>query len=331
MSVPSTGSVRSWSDGHAALAPPGGGTEGPRPPKIVPVRHPGRWVAVAIALVLVAQLVHALVTNPGLEWATFRRYFFDPSVLHGVWVTIELTVYAALAGFAGGMVLAFMRLSPNPLLRVTAYGYVWVVRSVPLLVQVLFWFNISYLYSRLSVGVPFGPEFFSFSTTHLVSSVSAAVIALSVNEAAFASEIVRAGVLSVSHGQLEAAAALGIPRRRQLMRIVLPQAMRTIAPNAANQLISLFKNTSIVSVMAIMELFYTVQVIYGRTSRIVPMLLVATAWYVLLTTLLTIFQYYVERRFAKGTTRALPPTPVERVRLAIRNLRAAATDEGTPR
>lgn len=318
-------------DGEAALAPPGGGTEGPRPPKIVPVRHPGRWVAVAIALVLVAQLVHALVTNPGLEWATFRRYFFDPSVLHGVWVTIELTVYAALAGFAGGMVLAFMRLSPNPLLRVTAYGYVWVVRSVPLLVQVLFWFNISYLYARLSIGVPFGPEFFSFSTTHLVSSVSAAVIALSVNEAAFASEIVRAGVLSVSHGQLEAAAALGIPRRRQLMRIVLPQAMRTIAPNAANQLISLFKNTSIVSVMAIMELFYTVQVIYGRTSRIVPMLLVATAWYVLLTTLLTIFQYYVERRFAKGTTRALPPTPVERVRLAIRNLRAAATDEGTPR
>ncbi len=318
-------------DGEAALAPPGSGTEGPRPPKIVPVRHPGRWVAVAIALVLVAQLVHALVTNPGLEWATFRQYFFDPSVLHGVWLTIELTVYAALAGFAGGIVLAFMRLSANPLLRVTAYGYVWVVRSVPLLVQVLFWFNISYLYSRLSIGVPFGPEFFSFSTTNLVSSVSAAVIALSVNEAAFASEIVRAGVLSVSHGQLEAAAALGIPKRRQLMRIVLPQAMRTIAPNAANQLISLFKNTSIVSVMAIMELFYTVQVIYGRTSRIVPMLLVATAWYVLLTTLLTIFQYYVERRFAKGTTRALPPTPVERVRLAIRNLRAAAANEGTPR
>ncbi|NEW71583.1 amino acid ABC transporter permease [Streptomyces rhizosphaericus] len=318
-------------DGRAALAPPGGGAEQPRAPKIVPVRHPGRWVAVAIALVLVAQLVHALATNPGLEWATFRQYFFDRSVLHGVWVTIELTFYAALAGFVGGMVLAFMRLSANPLLRVIAYGYVWVVRSVPLLVQVLFWFNISYLYSRLSIGVPFGPEFFSFSTTNLVSSVSAAVIALSVNEAAFASEIVRAGVLSVSHGQLEAAAALGIPRRRQLMRIVLPQAMRTIAPNAANQLISLFKNTSIVSVMAIMELFYTVQVIYGRTSRIVPMLLVATAWYVLLTTLLSIFQYYVERRFAKGTTRALPPTPVERVRLAIRNLRAAAADEGTQR
>lgn len=323
--------MTSATDGKAALAPPGSTAEQFKHPKIVPVRHPGRWVAVAVALVLLAQLVHALATNPGLEWATFRQYFFDPSVLHGVWLTIQLTFYAALAGFAGGIVLAFMRLSPNPLLRVTAYAYVWVVRSVPLLVQVLFWFNISYLYSRLSLGVPFGPEFFSFSTTHLVSSTSAAIIALSVNEAAFASEIVRAGVLSVSQGQLEAAAALGIPKRRQLLRIVLPQAMRTIAPNAANLLISLFKNTSIVSVMAIMELFYTVQVIYGRTSRVVPMLLVATAWYILLTTVLTIFQYYVERRFAKGATRALPPTPVERVRLAIRNLRAAAAEEGTLR
>ncbi|MFE3144854.1 amino acid ABC transporter permease [Streptomyces scopuliridis] len=318
-------------DDKVALAPPDGGTEQTGAPKIVPVRHSWRWVAVAVALVLVAQMTHALATNPGLEWATFREYFFDLSVLNGVWLTLQLTFYAALAGFTGGIVLAFMRLSPNPLLRVTAYGFVWVVRSVPLLVQVLFWFNISYLYSRLSIGVPFGPEFFSFSTTNLVGSLSAAVIALSVNEAAFASEIVRAGVLSVSHGQLEAAAALGIPRRRQLVRIVLPQAMRTIAPNAANQLIALFKNTSIVSVMAIMELFYTVQVIYGRTSRVVPMLLVATAWYVLLTTLLSIFQYYVERHYAKGAARTLPPTLVQRVRLAISNLRAAAAGERTLR
>ncbi|MGW4236263.1 amino acid ABC transporter permease [Streptomyces sp. NPDC004749] len=323
--------MTSTTGSKTALAAPDGGAEDPSAPKIVPVRHPWRWVSVSVALVLVAQLVHALATNPGLEWGTFRQYLFDPSVLHGVWLTLQLTFYAVLAGFAGGIVLAFMRLSTNPLLRVTAYAYVWVVRSVPLLVQVLFWFNISYLYSRLSVGVPFGPEFFSFSTTNLVSSLSAAVIALSVNEAAFASEIVRAGVLSVGHGQLEAAAALGIPRRRQLVRIVLPQAMRTIAPNATNQLIALFKNTSIVSVMAIMELFYTVQVIYGRTSRVVPMLLVATAWYVLLTTLLSIFQYYVERRFAKGSARMLPPTPVQRLCLAVRELRAAAAGERTLR
>nr|WP_051939343.1 amino acid ABC transporter permease [Phaeacidiphilus oryzae] len=272
-------------------------------PKAVPVRHRGRWVAVAVALVLVAQLAHALATNPGLDWATFGQYVFDPSVLHGLWVTVQLTLLAAVAGGAGGLLLAGMRLSGSPPLRAVAYGYVWVVRSVPLLVQVLFWFNISYLYQRLSIGVPFGPAFFSFPTRDLLSSMSAAVIALSVHEAAFASEIFRAGVEAVDRGQLEAAASLGIPRGRQIRRILLPQAMRTIAPNAANQLIGLFKNTSIVSVMAIMELFYTVQVIYGRTSRVVPMLLVATAWYVLLTTLLSVLQHYVERHFRKGEQR----------------------------
>jgi polar amino acid transport system permease protein len=268
--------------------------------KAVPVRHRARWVAVAVALVLVAQLVHALATNPGLDWATFGQYVFDPSVLHGLWVTVQLTLFSAVAGGLGGLLLAGMRLSGNGLLRTVAYGYIWVVRSVPLLVQVLFWFNISYLYQRLSIGVPFGPALFSFQTKDLLSSMSAAVIALSVHEAAFASEIFRAGVRAVDPGQLQAAAALGIPSGRQIRRIVLPQAMRTIAPNAANQLIGLFKNTSIVSVMAIMELFYTVQVIYGRTSRVVPMLLVATAWYVLLTSLLSLLQHYVERHFGKG-------------------------------
>ncbi|MEZ0069621.1 polar amino acid transport system permease protein [Streptacidiphilus sp. MAP12-20] len=270
---------------------------------VVPTRHPGRWLAVAAALVLVAQFGHALVTNPGLDWPTFWQYLFDPSVLNGVWLTLQLTVLAAVFGFTLGLVLAFMRLSRSPLLRAVAYGYVWLVRSVPLLVQVLFWFNLSYLYDRIQIGVPFGPGFFSISTNSLVSAMGAAVLALAVNEAAFASEIVRAGVLSVDQGQLEAAAALGLPRWRQLRRIVLPQAMRSIAPNAANQLIGLFKNTSIVSVMAIMELFYTVQVIYGRTSRVVPMLLVATAWYVVLTTVLSGFQWWVERHFGKGSRR----------------------------
>ncbi|MEY9845934.1 amino acid ABC transporter permease [Streptacidiphilus sp. MAP5-3] len=294
-------------------------------PRTVPLRHPGRWVGVAVALVLLAQLAHALVTNPGLDWPTFRAYLFDPSVLQGVWLTVQLTVLSALAGFALGLVLALMRLSRSPLLRVVAYGYVWLVRSVPLLVQVLFWFNLSYLYQRIQIGVPFGPGFFSIATNSLVNAMGAAVLALAVNEAAFAAEIVRAGVLSVDAGQLEAAAALGLPRRRQLRRIVMPQAMRTIAPAAANQLIALFKNTSIVSVMAIMELFYTVQVIYGRTSRVVPMLLVATAWYVALTTVLSVFQYAVERRFARGAGRDGGPTRQRPVHL-LRRLRAAFDD-----
>lgn len=290
-------------------AGPGGPTAAPPDPaelaslRLVPARHPARWIGSAVALVLLAMAAHALVTNSGLEWGTFGQYVFNSSILHGVWMTIQLTLLAAVAGFALGVVLAFMRLSANPLLRATAFGYIWLVRSVPLLVQVLFWFNISYLYHRIQLGVPFGPGFFSFSTNTLLSSMSAAVLALALNEAAFAAEIVRSGVLAVDHGQLEAAASLGIPRGRQLRRIVLPQAMRTIAPNAANQLIGLFKSTSIVSVMAIMELFYTVQVIYGRTTRVVPMLLVATAWYIVLSTVLSVFQHYVERHFAKGSHR----------------------------
>lgn len=329
MSIAANSPIQS-SQPRPAPDPPLPAAEGPPNDRaalrLVPARHPGRWLASLAALVLVAQFGHALVTNPGLDWSTFGQYFFSDSVLQGVWLTLQLTFLSALAGFALGIVLAFMRLSRSPLLQITAYGYIWLVRSVPLLVQVLFWFNISYLYGRLQIGVPFGPGFFSFSTTSLLGAMSAAVLALSLNEAAYAAEIVRSGVIAVDQGQLEAAAALGIPRLRQLQRIILPQAMRSILPNAANQLISLFKGTSIVSVMAISELFYTVQVIYGRTTRVVPMLLVATVWYILLTTVLSIFQYYVERHFSKGATRSLPPTPLQKIRGSLRNLRAAAAE-----
>ena len=196
-----------------------------------------------------------------------------------------------------------MRLSASPFLRWVAFGYIWAFRSIPLIVQLLFWFNLAYLYKRLDFGIPFGPGFFSFDTMGLVGAMGAAVLGLALHQAAYAAEIVRGGVLAVDGGQLEAAAALGIPRLRQLRRIVLPQAMRSILPNATNEIISLFKGTSIVSVMAIGELFYQVQVIYGRNGRVVPLLMVATAWYVLLTTVLSVLQHYVERHFAKGATR----------------------------
>jgi polar amino acid transport system permease protein len=206
-------------------------------------------------------------------------------------------------GFALGIVLAFMRLSDSPFLRAVSFAYIWAFRSIPLIVQLLFWFNLAYLYKELQFGIPFGPGFFSFDTMGLVGAMSAAVLGLALHQAAYAAEIVRGGVLAVDSGQLEAAAALGIPRLRQIRRIVLPQAMRSILPNAANEVISLFKGTSIVSVMAIGELFYQVQVIYGRNGRVVPLLMVATAWYILLTTALSVIQHYVERHFAKGSTR----------------------------
>ncbi|MBU3868374.1 amino acid ABC transporter permease [Streptomyces sp. 4503] len=271
--------------------------------EVVPVRHPWRWAAVAVTAVLVAQFANGLITNPGWEWDVFADFFTTRTVLKAVWITIQLTCYGTALGFALGIVLAFMRLSRSPFLKSVAFTYIWAFRSIPLIVQLLFWFNLTYLYKRLDFGIPFGPGFFSFDTAGLVGAMSAAVLGLALHQAAYAAEIVRGGVLAVDGGQLEAAAALGIPRLRQLRKIVLPQAMRSILPNAANEVISLFKGTSIVSVMAIGELFYQVQVIYGRNGRVVPLLMVATVWYIILTTVLSIAQYYVERHFSRGATR----------------------------
>ncbi|MFJ4676116.1 MULTISPECIES: amino acid ABC transporter permease [unclassified Kitasatospora] len=286
---------------------------------IVPHRRPWRLVAGLAALVLTAQFLHGLAVNPGWDWPTFRAFVFSDSILRAVGVTLQLTLYGTVLGFALGAVIAALRLSGSPILRTIAWTYVWAFRSIPLIVQLVFWFNLAYLYKRIGIGIPFGPSFVSFGTMDLLGALGAAVLGLALHQAAYAAEIIRGGVLAVDAGQLEAAAALGIPRFRQAWRIVLPQAMRGILPNAANEVISLFKGTSIVYVMAIGELFYQVQVIYGRTGRVVPLLMVATVWYVLLTTGLSLVQYWVERYFARGSGRAAPPTPWQR-------LRAAATE-----
>lgn len=276
--------------------------------------HPWRWLVGAVALVVVAQFVHGLATNPGWDWPTFTRYFTARSVLEAVKVTVELTFWGTLFGFLLGIWLAVARLSKIPVLQVIAWIYVWAFRSIPLIVQLLFWFNIAYLYQRMSIGIPFGPAFLTFDVNGVISGFTAAVIGLALHQAAYSAEIIRAGIISVDPGQLEAAKSLGLPWRRQFFTIVAPQAMRGILPNAANEVISLFKGTSIVSVMAIAELFYQVQVIFGRNGRVVPLLMVATVWYIVLTTVLTVVQYYIERHFAKGSQRELPPTPWQRVR-----------------
>ncbi|WP_172384346.1 amino acid ABC transporter permease [Streptomyces sp. MNP-20] len=310
----------------AAPAPPAdaAGPQVPAEPTVVPARHYWRWAAGAAVLVVAAQFAHGLLTNPAWEWEVFFRYLTADSVLRAVWVTLQLTVYGTALGFALGLVVALMRLSSSPLLSGVAWLYVWAFRSIPLIVQLLFWFNLAYLYEELGIGIPFGPVVWSFGTMHLVGAMSAAVIGLALHQAAYAAEILRGGFLAVEPGQLEAAAALGIPRLRQLRRIVLPQAMRSVLPNAANEIVSLFKGTSIVSVMAIGELFYQVQVIYGRNGRVVPLLMVATVWYIVLTTLLSIVQYYVERHFARGADRTPPPTPLQRARAFARTLTSSS-------
>ncbi|MEW9552869.1 amino acid ABC transporter permease [Nonomuraea sp. NPDC050783] len=271
-----------------------------RPPEVVTARRPLRWLAGAGVLVVLAMAASALITNPAWEWDVVGQYLFAPSVVRSVLLTLELTALGIGLGFALGTVLALMRLSPNRLLSSAALGYVWLFRSVPLILQLLFWYNLALLYPRLSVGVPFGPEFFTFGTMDLIGPLTAAALGLALHQAAYAAEIVRSGLLSVDHGQREAAAALGLPPGRRLFRIVLPQAMRTIVPNAGNEIIGLVKGTSVVYIMALPELFYQVQVIYNRNGRVMALLLVAALWYLVLTTVLSVVQHYVERHYGKG-------------------------------
>lgn len=269
-------------------------------PKVAPTRHPFRWLAAAGVVMLLAMAANSLVTNPAWEWEVVGQYLFAPSVLRAVLLTLELTALGTVFGFALGGVLAVMRLSPNPLLSSVAWGYVWVFRAVPLILQLLFWYNLALLYPRLSFGIPFGPSFFSVGTMDLIGPVTAAALGLALHQAAYAAEIVRGGLLAVDPGQREAAAALGIPRVRRFFRIILPQAMRSIVPNAGNEIIGLVKGTSVVYIMALPELFYQVQVIYMRNGRVVALLLVAAIWYLALTTVMSVVQHYIERHYGRG-------------------------------
>ncbi|HEY9324527.1 MAG TPA: amino acid ABC transporter permease [Agromyces sp.] len=282
--------------------------------RVVPVKHWGRWAFSAIVAFVILQFLWSLATNPQWQWDVFAEYFFAPSVINGLWLTLGLTVVSGVAGFVLGAVLAVFRLSKSPLLNAAAWWYIWFFRSVPLVVQILVWYNLGYLYPTLGLGTPFTTDFWivEFPTTTLISAFAAAAIGLSLHQAAYSAEIIRAGILSVDQGQLEAAGALGLPRSIRFFRITLPQAARAIVPNAFNEIIGLVKGTSVVFIVALPELFYTVQVIYNRNQRVIPLLLVAVVWYALITTVLSIAQYYVERRYARGSVRELPPTPVQR-------------------
>jgi polar amino acid transport system permease protein len=290
----------------------------PEPPaaelRVVPVRHPGRWVAVAVIAVLAAMFLHSLVTNPRWEWDFVRGYFTYDAVISGIWVTLEITVLAMALGLVLGVILAVMRLSPNPVLASTAWVYTWFFRGTPVIVQLIFWGFIAQIYPRLSIGIPFGPAFVSANANRVVTIFVAAVVGLGLNEAAYMSEIVRAGLISVDHGQTEAAQALGMRRLQIMRRIVLPQAMRVIIPPTGNETISMLKTSSLVAFIGLQELLGTVQLIYGANFKQIPLLVVASLWYLIMTSVLSVGQYYVERRYARGSSRALPPTPVQRLR-----------------
>jgi polar amino acid transport system permease protein len=282
--------------------------------RAIPVRHPGRWVAGAVVVVLMAALTKSIATNPRFEWGVIGHYFLTSRVLHGLVVTLELTVLSMAVGIALGTVLAVMRLSPNPLVSGASWVYIWLFRGTPVLVQILFWFNIAALYPRFSIGIPFGPQFVHFSAAAAITPFVAGVLALGLNEGAYMAEIVRAGIISVEEGQTEAAQSLGMTRLLTMRRIVLPQAMRVIIPPTGNETISMLKTSSLVSVIAVTELLYTAQLIYAVNYRTIPLLLVVSIWYLLMTTVLSVGQYYLERHFGRGATRDTPETPAQRLR-----------------
>lgn len=313
--------------------------------KVVPVRHYGRWVGALVALVAVAMLVHTLLSkvptgqfscsaksgvrrchalvNWRFSWNVVHQYFTTSEVLHGLLKTIELTVLSMTIGIVLGVIIAIMRRSHNRLLSSTAWSYTWFFRGTPVLVQLLFWFNIAALYTTVTLGLPFLPvTFLKINVIAILTPFNSAMVALGLNEAAYMSEIARAGLIAVDEGQIEAATSLGMTRGQTLRMVVLPQAMRVIIPPTGNEVISMLKTTSLASSVGVIELLGAVTNISAANFQTMPLLIVASIWYLMVTTVLSVGQFYLERHFAKGALRTPPPTPIQRARQDLRGILA---------
>ena len=294
------------------------------------MRHPGRWIAVAVIAVLTAMFVHMLVTNKAFNWPFMVDEMFRPPIIAGLRGTIALLVVSMVIGIGLGIVIAIMRLSENPILRGVSWVYTWFFRAVPRLVLAILFGNLGILWARVEFGLPFDRQIgalfgvqnfearlFGFTAVELLTGFVAGMLALGLSEAAYMAEIVRAGIQSVDEGQTEAAQALGMSRGQILRRIVLPQAMRVIIPPTGNETIAMLKDTSLVSFVPVStELFFQLRAVGSRTFQVFPMLVAATLWYLVLTSILLVGQYYLERHFSKGFGRS------ERARQRLRDIAA---------
>lgn len=281
---------------------------------VVRQRHTGRWIAAILIGVLAANGLLSLATNPNMGWSTVGEYLFAPVTLRGVVVTISLTVIAMVLGALGGIGIAVMRISANPVLSIVARGFIWFFRGTPVLVQIIFWGYLGALYPDVTIGIPFTDvTIFSSPTSAVVTPFLAAVLALGLNEMAYAAEIVRGGISSVDRGQTEAALASGLAPGQTIRKIVLPQAMRVIIPPMGNEVLTMLKTTALVSVIAGQDLMTNMQRIYSQTYEVIPLLVVASIWYLALTTLLSFPQAWLERRYGRGFVRR--PSSVRRLLL----------------
>jgi polar amino acid transport system permease protein len=292
-------------------APP---SDGPAAIDAVPLRHPWRWVAAVVIIILLGLFLYGAATNPAYSWATYREYLFNERILLGVLHTLELTVLSMALAIALGILLSVMRLSGNPVFRAVSWVYLWIFRGTPIYVQLAFWGLIPVIYRKIQFGVPFfGPTFFHLDLQSLTIPFLLATLGLALNEAAYMAEIIRAGISSVPEGQMEASTALGMSWGMAMRRTVLPQAMRVIIPPTGNEVISMLKTTSLVTAVPYSFDLYSIATreIAARIFDPVPMLLVASTWYLMVTSILMVGQFYLERYFARGSSRKLTTKQLE--------------------
>ncbi|WP_327671569.1 MULTISPECIES: amino acid ABC transporter permease [unclassified Streptomyces] len=299
----------------------GGGPQDTPPPaappaaiKAIPVRHYGRYLSAFIAIALLALIVYAF-SQGKINWATVPEFFFDDRIITGALKTLLLTVLAMVIGIVGGIVLAVMRLSKNPVTSSISWFYIWFFRGTPVLVQLFIWFNLGLVFEYINLGPIYKDYWSSFMTPFLT-----ALLGFGLNEAAYMAEICRAGLQSVDEGQTEASHALGMSHGKTLRRVIIPQAMRVIVPPTGNEVINMLKTTSLVSMVQFVELFRAAQDIGQQSGSPVELYFLAAAWYLIMTSILSVGQYYIERYYARGTSRQLAATPWQKVRGSLISL-----------
>lgn len=278
----------------------------PEPIQAVPLRHPGRWISGALVLIALGLFLWGAATNEAYRWDVYGQYLFDSRITAAAWKTVQLTALAMLIAVLLGVILAVMRLSPNPVLKSVSWLYLWVFRGTPVYVQLVLWGLFPSIYKQVDLGIPFVHQFVHIDVQGLNAAFLFAVIGLALNEAAYMAEIVRAGIGSVPEGQVEASTALGMSWSQTIRRTVLPQAMRVIIPPTGNELISMLKTTSLVAAVPYsLELYGRARDISGANFQPIPLLLVAATWYLAISSVLMVGQYFIERHYSKGLSRQL--------------------------
>lgn len=263
---------------------------------IIPLRHYGRWMSGALVIFILILIIRAFAKGQ-IDWPVVAQFFMAPALVTGLGNTLLITLLSMVAGIVLGIVFAVMRLSANPVTRWFAGFYIWVFRGTPIYLQLLIWFNLALVFPVINLG------FWQGRMVDVMTPFFAALLGLGINEGAYMTEIVRGGILSVNQGQLDAAATLGMTRLTAMRRIVLPQAMRVIIPPMGNEFIGLLKTSSMASAIAYAELLHRAQLIYFVNAKVMELLIVATAWYLIVVTLLSIAQTFVEDYFSRGQDR----------------------------